>query len=80
MHITNPNDKDHIRKSFESINDEIIKDLDGLDVGECIIAGAMNRIPFIICNVDRIDVKGEKTGKFNYKREEKINVGKFDYV
>ncbi len=80
MHITNPSDKDHIRKSFESINDEIIKDLDSLDVGECIIAGAMNRIPFLICNIDRIYIKEEKTGKFNYKREEKINVGKFEYV
>lgn len=80
MHITNPNDKDHIRKSFESINDEIIKDLDSLDVGECIIAGAMNRIPFLLCNVDKIDVRREKMKKFNYKREEKINVGKFEYV
>lgn len=80
MHITNPNDKDHIRKSFESINDEIIKDLDSLDAGECIIAGAMNRIPFLVCNVDMIDVRGEKIRKFNYKREEEITVGGFDYV
>jgi len=80
MHITNPNDKDHIRKSFESINDEIIKDLDSLDVGECIIAGAMNRIPFLICEVDRIEIEKEKQKKFDFKIPQKVEVGGFGYV
>ncbi|MEA1924801.1 MAG: ATP-binding protein [Candidatus Altiarchaeota archaeon] len=80
MHITNPSDKDHIRRSFESINDEIIKDLDSLDVGECIIAGAMNRIPFLMCSVDDVGVKREQRRKFNYKREEKIRVAGSEYV
>ncbi len=80
MHITNPNDKDHIRKSFESINDEIIKDLDSLDVGECIIAGAMNRIPFLVCDVDRIEVEKEKQKKFDFKVAEKVEVAGFGYA
>jgi len=80
MHITNPNDKDHIRKSFESINDEIIKDLDSLDVGECIIAGAMNRIPFLVCDVDRIEVEKEKQKKFDFKVPQKVEVAGFGYA
>jgi len=80
MHITNPNDKDHIRKSFESINDEIIKDLDSLDVGECIVAGAMNRIPFLVCDVDRIEVEKEMQKKFDFKVAEKVEVAGFGYA
>jgi len=80
MHITNPNDKDHIRKSFESINDEIIKDLDSLDVGECIIAGAMNRIPFLICEVDRIEVEKDVRKKFDFRIPQRVEVGGFGYV
>ncbi len=80
MHITNPNDKDHIRKSFESINDEIIKDMDSLDVGECIIAGAMNRIPFFICEVDRIEIKKDSRKKFDFRIPERVEVGGFGYV
>ncbi len=80
MHITNPNDKEHIRRSFESINDEIIKDLDSLDVGECIIAGALNRIPFLMCSVDRIDVKREEVKKFDYEKPEKIKLSAAEYV
>ena len=80
MHITNPSDKDHIRRSFESINDEIIKDLDSLDVGECIIAGALNRIPFLLCSVDDIGISREEGMKFNYSRIEKTDLGDSDYV
>ncbi len=80
MHITNPNDKDHIRRSFESINDEIIRDLDSLDVGECIIAGAMNRIPFLMCSVDDVGVKREHRRKFDYEREDKVQVASSGYV
>ena len=80
MHITNPNDKDHIKRSFEAINEEIIGGLDSLDVGECIIAGAMSRIPFVMCEVDRIRV--EHTGKKlpRYEKPKKTEVGGFDYV
>lgn len=80
MHITNPNDKDHIKRSFESINEEIIKDLDSLDVGECIIAGAMNRIPFLVCEVDKLPVDEERKRMPKYRKEEKMKVGNFDYI
>ncbi|MFH1788201.1 MAG: ATP-binding protein [Candidatus Altiarchaeota archaeon] len=80
MHITNPRDKDHIRKSFESINDAIISDLDSLDVGECIIAGAMLDIPFLMCTVDWIEVKKEKKSKFDFKRKKEVKVGGLDYA
>ncbi len=79
MHLTNPSDKDHIRRSFESINDEMIKDMDSLDVGECIIAGAMNRIPFLMCSVDKIPVERKKK-VFNYKKPEKIKMGGMEYI
>lgn len=80
MHITNPRDKEHIRRSFESINDAIIADLDSLDVGECIIAGAMLNIPFIVCDVDKIHVSKERASKFGFERPKTIKVGGFDYV
>jgi DNA helicase HerA-like ATPase len=80
MHITNPNDKDHIKRSFEAINEEMVKDLDSLDVGECIIAGAMSRIPFLMCKVDRIPVERESKGMPQYEKPEKVEVGGFDYV
>ncbi|MFH0863265.1 MAG: ATP-binding protein [Candidatus Altiarchaeota archaeon] len=80
MHITNPRDKDHIKKSFESISEEIIAGLDTLDVGECIIAGAILDIPFLLCKVDRIEMKREKTSKFGFKRREKPRTGGFGYV
>lgn len=80
MHITNPNDKDHIKKSFESVNEDIIRDLDGLDVGECIIAGAMLDIPFLMCTVDRIEMKEKKKSKFDFKKQVRVETGKFGYV
>lgn len=79
MHITNPRDKEHIRRSFECINDAIVRDLDSLDVGECIIAGAMLEIPFLMCTVDRINVKDESKPKFRFLKPEKIRVGGFEY-
>jgi uncharacterized protein len=80
MHITNPKDKDHIRRSFESISDEIISGLDALDVGECIIAGALLDLPFLLCQVDRIEVQDKKKKKFNYKKPAPEKTGKFGYV
>lgn len=80
MHITNPNDKEHIKRSFEAINEEIVRDLDSLDVGECIIAGAMSRIPFVMCKVDRIRVEKEKKELPRYEKPKKIEVSGFDYV
>ncbi|MFH1721572.1 MAG: ATP-binding protein [Candidatus Altiarchaeota archaeon] len=72
MHITNPNDKTHIKRSFECINEDIIRDLDSLDVGECIIAGAVLDVPFALCTVDRIDVKKEKKFEFKTPVEKKV--------
>ncbi len=80
MHITNPNDKDHIKRSFEAINEEIVGGLDSLDVGECIIAGAMSRIPFLLCKVDRIPVEKEQKKMPKYEKPKKIEVAGFDYV
>ncbi|MDD5111352.1 MAG: ATP-binding protein [Candidatus Altiarchaeota archaeon] len=80
MHITNPNDKTHIRNSFESINDAIISELDGLDVGESIIAGAMLDIPFLLCTVDHIKMPSERASKFNFKRPVEEKKQKFEYV
>jgi len=80
MHITNPRDKEHIRRSFESITDEVIGGLDTLDVGECIIAGALLDIPFLMCKVDRIDVERERVGKFSFPKREKPKAGGFQYV
>ena len=80
MHITNPNDKDHIKRSFESVNEDIIGDLDSLDVGECIIAGAMLDIPFLMCKVDRIEMKEKKESKFKFTKPKKTEHGKFEYI
>jgi hypothetical protein len=79
MHITNPRDKDHIKKSFEAISDDIVRDLDSLDVGECIIAGAMVKLPFLLCSVDRIPVEGSRETKFKFKPPEKIRLAGMDY-
>lgn len=78
MHITNPADKTHIRRSFESINDDIVADLDSLDVGECIIAGAMLDVPFALCDVDFIDVKKDK--KFEFKKPVKKTLAKTGHL
>jgi len=80
MHITNPRDKDHIRRSFESVSDEIVSGLDSLDVGECIITGAMCRLPFLLCSVDRIDAPQKKESKLQFKRKTQEKTGKFQYV
>ncbi|VVB51096.1 DNA double-strand break repair helicase HerA [uncultured archaeon] len=80
MHITNPNDKEHIRKSFECINDTIIRDLDSLDVAECIIAGALVDVPFLLCKIDSIDVPKHKKHKFEFKTKKKQNTAGFDYA
>jgi DNA helicase HerA-like ATPase len=80
MHITNPRDKEHIKKSFECINEDIVRDLDSLDVGECIIAGAMLDIPFLMCTVDRIKLPGQRESKFRFKKPVKAKTGRFDYV
>jgi DNA helicase HerA-like ATPase len=80
MHITNPRDKEHIKKSFECISEEIISDLDSLDVGECIIAGAMIPIPFLLCKVDRIEVEKERKSKFDFKTRLQTKHAKQDYV
>jgi uncharacterized protein len=79
MHITNPRDKDHIKKSFEVISDEIVRGMDSLDVGECIIAGALLDIPFILCKVDEIKIEKERKSKFTFKKKEKAKVGGFGY-
>jgi uncharacterized protein len=80
MHITNPKDKEHIKKSFECISEEIISGLDSLDVGECIIAGALLDVPFLMCKTDEIKLEREKRSKFAFKRELKPQTGKFQYV
>lgn len=80
MHITNPKDKEHIKRSFESISEEIIAGLDTLDVGECIVAGAMLDIPFLLCKVDEIRIEREKRSKFDFKRKIKPKTGGFGYV
>lgn len=80
MHITNPRDKDHIRKSFESINDAIISDLDSLDVGECIIAGAMLDIPFLLCEVDRIKLKRVVKSKFDFRDKLELKNATGEYI
>ncbi len=80
MHITNPRDKDHIKRSFEVISEEVIRGLDSLDVAECIIAGAMVDIPFIMCSVDRIEVEKTTKSKFDFRRPLEGKTGKFGYV
>lgn len=80
MHIMNPNDKEHIKKSFEAINEAIVRDLDSLDIGECIIAGAMSRIPFIMCKVDKIDVEKTEKRLPKYEKPKRIEAAGFDYV
>ncbi len=80
MHITNPRDKDHIRRSFECINEDIVRDLDSLDVGECIIAGAMLDIPFLMCTVDWIEQVEKKESKFKFEKPVKSKTGNFEYV
>lgn len=80
MHITNPKDKDHIRRSFECINDTIISDLDSLDVGEAIIAGAVLDMPFLMCKVDHIKIKKDTRSKFVFDSKKSPKVGGFDYA
>lgn len=72
MHITNPNDKNHIRNSFESINDTIISDLDSLDVGESIIAGAMLDIPFLLCTIDHIKTMPSEHNKTKFQLKKPV--------
>lgn len=79
MHITNPRDKDHIKKSFECISEDIVRGLDTLDVGECIVAGALVDIPFMMCTVDKIEVSKVKKSKFNFKKKVTPKDGGFNY-
>jgi len=80
MHITNPRDKEHIKKSFECISDEMISGLDSLDVGECIIAGAVLDIPFLMCKTDEIKIEKHRISKFDFKKPLKPKTGGFGYV
>lgn len=80
MHITNPKDKEHIKKSFEAISEEIVAGLDSLDVGEAIIAGALLDIPFLMCKVDRIDIAKERKSKFDFKKRVLLKTGGFEYA
>jgi uncharacterized protein len=80
MHITNPRDKEHIKKSFESISEEIIAGLDTLDVGECIVAGAVLDVPFVLCKTDEIRIEKDKASKFHFKKPLKPKTGGFQYV
>jgi hypothetical protein len=80
MHITNPKDKDHIKRSFEAISDELVQGLDTLDVGEAIIAGALLDIPFLLCDIDKIEVEKVKQSKFQFKEKIKAKTSQFDYA
>lgn len=80
MHITNPKDKEHIKRSFEAVNEEIVRDLDSLDVGECIIAGAMVKLPFLLVSIDKINVADRKESKLQFKKPEKVEQAGFEYV
>lgn len=56
MHLVNPADKEHVKRSFERVGEEVVRGLDSLDVGECVIVGEMLKLPFVACEVDRIQL------------------------
>ncbi len=58
----------------------VVRDLDSLDVAECIIAGGLVDVPFLLCKIDSIEVAKHKKRKFEFKMRKKQNVAGFDYA
>ncbi len=60
MRITNPNDLDHIQKSSEGIDANVVKTLPALKTGEAIIVGEAVNAPLFL-DVRRAEVKKEES-------------------
>jgi len=60
MRITNPNDLDHIQKSSEGIDGNVVKTLPALKTGEAIIVGEAVNAPLFL-DVRKTEVKKEES-------------------
>jgi DNA helicase HerA-like ATPase len=57
MRLTNPVDQNAVRKASESMTEDLLDDLPGLNVGEAIITGELTRVPAMV------DVSGRKSAE-----------------
>lgn len=58
MKLTNPEDQQAVRRSSESLSENLFSDLPGLNIGEAIILGQLTRIPTLIKVGERVSAEG----------------------
>lgn len=57
MRLTNPVDQNAVRKASESMTDDLLEDLPGLNIGEAIITGELTRVPAMV------DISGRESAE-----------------
>jgi hypothetical protein len=48
MRLTNPEDQNAVRRASESISEDLLADLPGLNVGEAVVLGPLARVPVMV--------------------------------
>jgi DNA helicase HerA-like ATPase len=48
MRLTNPEDQNAVRRASESISEDLLSDLPGLNVGEAVVLGPLTRVPVMV--------------------------------
>jgi DNA helicase HerA-like ATPase len=48
MRLTNPEDQNAVRRASESISEDLLSDLPGLNVGEAVVLGPLSRVPVMV--------------------------------
>jgi uncharacterized protein len=48
MRLTNPEDQNAVRRASESISEDLLADLPGLNVGEAVVLGPLSRVPVMV--------------------------------
>jgi DNA helicase HerA-like ATPase len=58
MRLTNPVDQNAVRKASESMTEDLLDDLPGLNVGEAIVTGELTRVPAMVDISGRTSAEG----------------------
>jgi hypothetical protein len=48
MRLTNPEDQNAVRRASESISEDLLTDLPGLNVGEAVVLGPLTKVPVMV--------------------------------
>jgi uncharacterized protein len=70
MRMVNPADQNFVRRVVESLGDEDIRMLSGLDIGEAILAGQMINFPVLV-RIKPPESKGEREEEDAFESLEK---------